>query len=99
VSAQFLRGLAHVDGIAAIAEAGTAADDREVAKTRDRRHDILGDAVAEPVLAWLFRQGREGQHRDGEPGIRDGRRPSKPASGRNGGRGHQYDERHCGGDG
>ena len=84
--AELARDLPHVDRLALVDEARVAGDDEEPAQARERRDDVLGDAVGEIVLLGVAAHVGEGQ--DGDRGLverlRAGRpraRPRPPARG------------------
>ena len=62
--AKFAADLAHVDRLALVGERRVARDDEQPARSRQRRDDILGDAVGEILLLRIAAHVLEGQHRD-----------------------------------
>ena len=63
--AELLGDLLHVHGLALVDEGRVARDDEEPAQLRERRDDVLADAVGEILLLGLAAEVREREHRDG----------------------------------
>ena len=81
--AKLARDLPHVDRAALVDEARIAGDDEQPAQPRERRDDVLGDAVGEVVLLGIAREVGERQDRNRRPGWR-GERLSGARRGRRG---------------
>ena len=64
---EILRDLPHVDRFALVDEARIASDDEQPTQPRQRRDDVLGDAVREEFLLWIAAEVGERQDRDGRP--------------------------------
>jgi hypothetical protein len=71
--AQGARDLAYVDCRTPVNEGRVAGDDEQPAQTRQRRDDVLGDAVRKMILARIAAHVGERQHSDGGAGVPGGR--------------------------
>ena len=79
--AELARDLPHVDRAALVDEARIAGDDEQPAQPRERRDDVLGDAVGKVILLGIAPEVGERQNRDRRPGRR-GERLSDTQCGR-----------------
>ena len=68
--AEFAGDLPHVHGFALVDEGRVAGDDEQPAQARERRDDVLGDAVGEVILLGIA--AHVGEWQDGDRGLAEG---------------------------